>query len=149
MLRTYIDGSFIAALKIFGWSCVIVDDNDKVVRVEYGYSDELKYAQSWNVAGELMASMKAVDYAISKGEDAIQIYYDYTGIEYWATGVWKNRKQRPIVTEYIAFMQDRSRKIKIYFNKVIAHTGVANNELADKLCRGAIQNRVCGFKDFD
>lgn len=148
MLKTYIDGSFISKIKTFGWACVIVDDNDKVIRVEYGYSSELKYAKSWNVAGELIASMKAIDYAISKGETDICIYYDYMGIECWATGKWKNRKGTPIVTEYIQFIKDRSKKIKIHFRKVAAHTGIANNELADRLCRGAIQNRECGYKDY-
>ena len=149
MLRTYIDGSSIYKLKMFGWACVIVDDDDKVVRVEYGYSDDKRYAQSHNVAGELIASMKAIDYAISKGEDMIKIFYDYHGIEFWATGEWKNRQGKPIVTDYIAFIKDRSKKIKISFQKVIAHTGIRHNELADQLCRGAIQNRVCGYKDFE
>lgn len=149
MLKTYIDGSFVSKIKTFGWACVIVDDNDKVVRVEYGYSTEPKYAKSWNVAGELIASMKAIDYAISRGEDAICIFYDYKGIECWATGEWKNRQQKPIVTDYISFIKDRSKNIKIYFRKVAAHTGVRNNELADQLCRGAIQNKVCGYKDYE
>ena len=45
-----------------------------------------------NVAGEILGSETAIDYAIQHDYKAIYIYYDYEGIEKWANGIWKANK---------------------------------------------------------
>ena len=40
-----------------------------------------------NVAGELNAALSAIELAIKNGFETITIFYDYKGIEKWATGV--------------------------------------------------------------
>ena len=47
-----------------------------------------------NVSGEILGCLKAIQYAIDHHYEAICIYYDYEGIEKWATGLWKANKEQ-------------------------------------------------------
>ena len=47
-----------------------------------------------NVAGELMAVIKALEYITAhRIVNPIQIYYDYIGIGAWANGEWKAKTE--------------------------------------------------------
>ena len=45
-----------------------------------------------NVAAELEGVKEAVKWAIAYNKRKIIIYYDYEGIEKWAAGTWKAKK---------------------------------------------------------
>ena len=64
------------------------------------------------------------------------IYYDYLGIEKWATHEWKANK--PGTIDYVKFIDSVSNKIKINFKKVRGHIGIDSNEEADKLAKKAV-----------
>ena len=55
-----------------------------------------------NVAGEVLGSMAAVKEAVAMGLTDLTIYYDYMGIEMWATGAGSgtNRERLPIMILY-------------------------------------------------
>ena len=89
-----------------------------------------------NVAGEILGSMAAVEKAIELGLKELVIYYDYMGIEMWATGGWKRNKAGTIA--YYEFMQRVRNQITITFQKVKGHSGVAGNEEADRLAKEAV-----------
>ena len=89
-----------------------------------------------NVAGEIAGSESAVNYAIEHGYDGVVIYYDYMGIEKWAKGEWQANK--PGTKAYAAFMKDASKKIKIIFMKVQAHSGDHFNDMADEYAKKAV-----------
>ena len=78
-----------------------------------------------NVSGEILGCLKAIQYAIDHHYEAICIYYDYEGIEKWATGLWKANKEQ-------------TQNIDIYFQKVLAHSGDYYNEVADGLAKKAV-----------
>lgn len=63
----------------------------------------------------------------------LTIYYDYMGIEMWATGAGSgtNRERLPIIDLY----QSVNDKISLHFVKVKGHSGVEGNEEADRLAR--------------
>ena len=63
-------------------------------------------------------------------------YYDYMGIEMWATGVWKRNKKGTIA--YYDYIQSIKDKITLHFVKVKGHSGVEGNEEADRLAKEAV-----------
>ena len=42
-----------------------------------------------NVAGEMLGAMNAVQWAKEHEYPAVEIRYDYEGVEKWVTGVWR------------------------------------------------------------
>ena len=82
-----------------------------------------------NVTGEMLGAMHAVKYAIESGYKAIEIRYDYAGIEQWVTGNWKAKNE--LTKKYVNAMKAWKKSIKISFTKVAAHTNVEYNERAD------------------
>ena len=89
-----------------------------------------------NVAGEMLGAMNAVQWAKEHDYPAVELRYDYEGVEKWVTGVWRART--PLTSKYAAHMQEAAKQIKISFCKVAAHTGNHYNEEADQLAKSAL-----------
>ena len=82
--------------------------------------------------------MAAIKKAIELGLPEVTIYYDYMGIEMWATGAWKcNKKGTAAYRDYVALARDA---IHIHFAKVKGHSGIDGNEEADLLAKQAVGN---------
>lgn len=130
----YVDGSFEPSLKKYAYGCVILYKDEKIMLS--GAGSEEMYLSMRNVSGEILGSMNAISWAIAHGAKKIHIYYDYEGIAKWAEGQWKANKEG--TKKYKQFISDSREKIEISFTKVVAHTGVELNELADKLAKKAL-----------
>jgi viroplasmin and RNaseH domain-containing protein len=134
-LTAYVDGSFSKDKGKYAFGCVFIFPDGHIEKMNGSFNDALGLA-SRNVSGEMQGALHAVQFAIDQGFEAVDIYYDYAGIEMWATGQWKTNN--PLTKAYAGEMQNLSNKISIFFHKVAAHTGVEYNELADKLAKEAL-----------
>ncbi len=102
-----------------------------------GGGNEPEAAALRNVTGEMLGAMNAVKWSLEHGYTAVDIRYDYMGIEMWATGGWKAKN--PLTQKYAEYMQKNAAKIKITFKKIAAHTGDKYNEEADQLAKAALE----------
>ena len=133
----YVDGSFDADIGKYAFGCIIITPNGEVIR-ESGNGDNPDSIALRNVTGEMLGAMFAVKWCDKNGYSAIEICYDYLGIEKWATGEWKAKNS--LTKKYANFMKENSDKLNISFKKIAAHTGNKYNEEADKLAKAALTN---------
>ena len=136
VLTAYVDGSFLPGAGRYGYGVVLLPpDGEKVTLSGSGNNPETLAIR--NVGGEMLGAMHAVQWAMRNGYPQIHICYDYSGIEMWATGAWK--RKNALTAKYHDYMQKCMQVIKVTFEKVDAHTGVAYNEEADQLAKAAIE----------
>lgn len=137
ILIAYVDGSYEDSLKKYAFGCVFITA-DGTVYTEFGNGDNKQSLQHRNVTGEMLGAMYAVRTAMISGYSAIDIYFDYEGIEKWVTGAWKAKTEH--TQKYAASMRDWGKSIRIGFHKVAAHTNVKYNELADKTAKQGLKD---------
>ena len=90
----FVDGSFNTATSVYGYGGFLVTNGQR--HVVQGSGTDPEMAAMRNVAGEVLGSMAAMKLALELGLTELTIYYDYMGIEMWATGQWKRNKQGTI-----------------------------------------------------
>ena len=134
MVIAYVDGSFEKSIGRYAFGCVLLTPDGQEIRESGSGSDPAGVAIR-NVAGEMLGAMNAVKWAQENGYPAVEIRYDYEGVEKWVTGVW--RAKTPLTSKYAVHMQEAGKKIQISFCKVAAHTGNHYNEEADQLAKSA------------
>ncbi|MCR5477198.1 MAG: reverse transcriptase-like protein [Lachnospiraceae bacterium] len=131
-LIAYVDGSFQESIGTYAFGCVFIQP-EGVISVAFGNGNNPESAKQRNVTGEMLGAMYAVQCARKSGYSAIEIYFDYSGIECWVTGAWKSKND--LTKKYAASMREWGQSIRITFHKVPAHSHVEYNELADKLAK--------------
>ena len=130
-VRAFIDGSFDKRKGVVGSGGVILLGTEEV---EFSLSSiDPNHVAYWNVSGELLAALHVVDYALDHGYTSCSLYYDYMGIEMWATGRWNTNN--PLTTHYAKRMKEARKQLRIDFHKVKAHSGIAYNDRADALAK--------------
>lgn len=134
----YVDGSYNKDTKDFGYGLVLIDHKGSEETFN-GFMNHPEYSEHRNVAGEILASMKAIEKAIELDKKKIYIHYDYMGIKSWALGEWKAKKK--LTQKYQKFIEEKQKLIDIEFIKVLAHSNNKYNDMADHLAKNA-----CGIK---
>lgn len=130
----YIDGSYDNSKKRFSYAGIIFENGK---RFEFSNSsDNKQQVELRNVAGELHAAMYVMKYAVENKIKNITIYYDYAGIEMWATDKWKANLD--FTKEYANYAKSIMKDINICFRKVKSHSGIKYNEEVDKLAKQAL-----------
>lgn len=130
----FVDGSYNPATKVYGYGGFLMAEGKKYILSGSGSDEEMSSMR--NVAGEVLGSMAAIQRAIELGLDSLTVYYDYMGIEMWATGAWKRNKSGTIA--YHDYVQSVKDVIKLTFVKVKAHSNIEGNEEADRLAKSAV-----------
>lgn len=127
ILDAYTDGSFNG--KNASWAFIIVENN-QITAQQKGILDG-DINSMWQIGGEITAVVKLIEWA-RQNNAKVNIHYDYTGIENWATGKWKAKNTH---TQYFRdFMMANSQYINAYI-KVKAHSTNFFNNAVDELVK--------------
>lgn len=132
----YVDGSFNPELQKYAYGCIIIK-NEEVLERKSGAGNSPEGLAQRNVTGEMIAAMTAVQWCIKNGYSKLNICYDYSGIEMWATNGW--RAKNDLTKKYKEYMQENMKRIEVSFTKIEAHTGNKYNEEVDKLAKAALR----------
>lgn len=137
-VKAYVDGSYDHSTLRYAGGAVIILEDKEILISEAG--DNIVLAKMRNVAGELLGAIRVMEWFADNREklelEKLMIYYDYEGIEKWATGQWKAKKEgtQLYVSKYKEFRQ----QFFIQFVKVLAHSGDYYNDKADELAKKAL-----------
>jgi ribonuclease HI len=135
-LHIYVDGSYNLSTKKYSYGLVAVRNNI-VEYIDSGASTDTSQSNIRQIAGELEAATRGIEYALSKKDSKVVIFHDYEGIAHHATGFWERREESSI--RYYNKMNNlMSQGIEVIFVKVDSHTGELFNELADEKCKEAL-----------
>lgn len=130
----YVDGSYNVQDEIWGYGAILFDAAMPDARITLSGKGS-HFACMRNVTGELTGAINAIQAAIAASFPVIEIYHDYTGIACWADGSWNTNNG--LTQSYKKFIDYARQHIRIYFQKVEAHTGVELNEQVDRLAKTA------------
>jgi len=98
------------------------------------------------VAGELRAVQEAIAWCREHSVAEVSLFYDYGGIEKWATGEW--RANKPATRAYARAAGKWP--VVVHWHKVESHTGNRWNDYADQLAkRGAMQHEPATQEERD
>lgn len=137
-LHIYVDGSYNVATEMFSYGLVAVR-NEVIEYMENGASCDNSQKQIRQIAGELKATIQAVEYAKLKGEKKIVILHDYEGIYHHALGTWERKDDSSKAYYDIMNKYMKEDGMDIIFVKVDSHTGDIYNEITDNIAKSAIK----------
>lgn len=132
-LHIYVDGSYNASSNKYSYGVVAVRNN-VIEYIESGSGNSNPQNNIRQIAGELEAAIKGLEYAVNKNEKKLVLFHDYEGIAHHATGAWQRRELSS--EKYYNDMQKlMNNGIDVIFVKVDSHTGDLFNELVDEKCK--------------
>jgi viroplasmin and RNaseH domain-containing protein len=126
--QIYVDGSCLNGAT--GYGLVILKDGSAVEEF-FGPVAGADVNGTRQVAGELLAVEEALKWCQRNDVKEVSIFYDYLGIEKWATGAWKAKQ--PLTQKYAKFVRESG--IRVRWRKVDSHTGNRWNDRADELAK--------------
>ena len=147
----YVDGSYkeYAGQKYYASAAIIAPEGTTDWTQMTKVSCDTDLISMRNVAGEIMAVMLVMEHCLNslklKQGDTVQLNYDYAGIENWvkpygAPGYW--RCKNSVTQSYRDYMLHVvGPRFKVRFNHTPGHTGIAGNEIVDKLAKRALEDK--------
>ena len=132
-IAIWVDGSCFpqkdGSLRV-GWGLLVKKDGKEVYRAR-GNDIPVEALKHRNVAGEIFGILKSLEWCQAQGISKVTLYYDYQGLESWATGAWKAKL--PFTQLYAQTV--KASGIGIHWIKVKAHSGNPENEIVDQLAK--------------
>lgn len=145
----YVDGSFTGGNTAYG-GILILNSKGEAEYVQRVCTLKPFLVSMRNVGGELAAAMIGLGLAssllesVSKDSNVtgtIHIYFDYVGIEKFATKEWKAKKEGSLFyCSVLKGLKNKYPNINYVFHKVKAHSGNKWNEVVDKIAYGEKSN---------
>lgn len=133
-LLAYVDGSYNAASHEFSYGIVYLREDGE--EVEAKKVEDPSLVDMRNVAGEIKGAEMAMRYALKNQYKKLYIFHDYEGIAKWCTGEWKTNKEG--TRAYRNFFEKIKHQLEVHFVKVVAHTNIKYNDMADALAKSAL-----------
>ncbi|MBQ9358829.1 MAG: hypothetical protein IJT95_04735 [Abditibacteriota bacterium] len=131
MTDAWVDGSFRS--QEAGWAFVVLDGGNYIYE-DCGSDVPAEFLAHRNVAGEIYAVLRLLDFCRENGITQIRVHHDYTGLQAWAEGTFK---ANTVLTKYYKkYVADSG--VSIEWIKSEGHSGETWNEYADKLAKFAI-----------
>lgn len=133
----FTDGSFSGGDKpVSGFGCVIITPDGE----EYEISSKVhtkKYIETNNIGPEVFAILESLKWALSNEYTKVTIYHDLNLIGKWADGSYQAKSE---IAQLLIRELDEKYKIvlDIDFKWVPGHSGIPQNERADRLAKNSI-----------
>lgn len=130
----YVDGSFYN--NGYGYGLAVVK-NDEMIFSDYGYIEEKIFREQNNIGGELVASIKAMEWCKKNNINNVFILHDYVGVAKFANGTFKAK------TPSTSYYHNKMKQFGISpkFVKVAAHSNNKWNDVVDNLAKkGALSD---------
>ena len=146
-IEIYTDGSFNSATQSCTGGFVVLENNNVLICAKVDLQTP-KYKESWNVSGELMTAITALNITtglLDGQETLIRLYHDYVGVANYVTGAKPWQAKKFVSQLYVAGFRDFKKKfpaVTVQFHKVKAHTGNYWNEIVDRIANGIVPS-VC------
>ena len=115
-----------------GWAYLIRKEGQELHRAK-GNDIPSEALQHRNVAGEIQAVLKALDWCGAQGITSATIYFDYQGLQEWVSGAWEAKTS--YTKTYVETVKAHGMDLR--WEKVLAHSGEIHNEIVDKMAREA------------
>lgn len=143
----FVDGSYNATEEKSAFGAIIISHGGEKDILYKSFTKNLgkDFIELRNVAAELEGVKEAINWSITYNKKKLTVFYDYEGIEKWATGKWKAKKE--LTKKYVSFVQKMKQHIDIEFVKVLAHSGIELNEEVDLLAKNALLAK--GYKTYN
>lgn len=144
-----VDGSFNAKNGVYGGGVAVYDNAKNLLGTRRVSGNKLEFAQSRNVAGEVMAYATAISMAVEQRLSSLTVVCDYEGIVRWSApksvvvrgqACWGTGGDTPI-SDYIGRVLTYAKQHgvdHIHLIWVRSHTGVKVNDLVDQLAKEAV-----------
>lgn len=131
----FIDGAYNEDNESYGFGGYVMIEGEKYEIS--GSGEDADLVSMKDVAGEIIGTMKILDFAKEHHLQEITILYDYKGVDCWATGKWK--RNLPGTVQYYEFCQEKMKYINVKFRKILDIKQIEGNEEAKTLA-----NLACG-----
>ena len=144
-----VDGSFNAKTGVYGGGVAVYDSNKNLLDTRRISGNKPEFAQSRNVAGEVMAYATAISMAVERRLSSITVVCDYEGIVRWSApksvvvrgqSCWGTGGET-LISDYINRVLSYAKSNGITYIHLIwvrSHTGVKVNDLVDQLAKEAV-----------
>jgi len=142
----FVDGSYSDTEKKIGFGVIIIDDVGVETTLYRAVSEkyDAEIIKMRNFAAELLGAIDAIEWAVSYKKKKITIYYDYDGIEKFASREWKAKND--LSKKYLSFIEEKKHDISIQFVKVTGHSGIEYNDRVDALAKRSLLEK--GYKTY-
>lgn len=137
LVTIYTDGSFDKDIPSYGWGFAAIIGNGDAPELftDFGRGQTPELLSQRNIAGEMIAAMKAVQWAALHGYRTVELRYDYAGVGDWPLGKQKVSKENTYAKFYRDWMQRMMKMIEIRFVQIPGHSGDWYNEKVDELAK--------------